>query len=33
LSKRTGMIYTFNRVGLFLDTHHLIYLRDVLLYL
>jgi hypothetical protein len=30
LSKITGMIYTFSKVGLFLDTPHLIYLRDVL---
>jgi hypothetical protein len=32
LSKRTGMIYTLNKVGLFLDTHHLTYLRDDFLY-
>ncbi len=30
MSKSTGMIYTFSKVGLFLDTPHLIYLRDVL---
>ncbi len=33
LSKRAGIIYTLNKVGLFLDTHHLTYLRDVLPYL